>query len=375
MGGSRIALLLVAAGCRQVLGLDDPTRAPGDGRAPDGRIDGRQPDGPPDAPSGCLGTGVWTVCVGNPMSTVTLPSTVDTDLSPLCAASVPSGWLANGQPNTCFIIARSITGSISTIVTGTRPLVLAVSQNITLDATLDVASHRSGTRGASANYGGCAVSGAGIASTAGAGGGAGGSFGSTGGNGGKGNNGATAEGIAGTTIAATTLHGGCRGGDGGKGNSTVPAGADGGGAVYLVAGGSITVSGVIDASGAGAAAAPKAFSGGAGGGSGGMIVLDAASIMFSGSLFANGGGGGGGADVSNPGAAGSDPTMALVPAPGGNSAGIGGSGGSGAYSTFSGFAGGVGNIDGGGGGGGGGVGVIQVLSGQTLSGNVSPPPS
>src|SRR5207245_913596 len=85
---------------------------------------------------------------------------------------------------------------------------------------------------------------------------------------------ATTIGTGGTAGTAVTppspLRGGCRGGRGGAGllGGTRTPGGDGGGAIYFVAGGTIMISGTIDASGRGGGAGAIG-NGGAGGGGGG----------------------------------------------------------------------------------------------------------
>jgi hypothetical protein len=128
------------------------------------------------------------------------------------------------------------------------------------------------------------------------GGGAGGSFGGTGGNGGSSQSvdGALSGGIAGPAVLPPTLpRGGCDGQVGALTGPTSVVGkyGRGGGAVYLIAKGSIAIDGIINASGEGAPGALGTASGAGGGGSGGMIGLDAPNIQLNSTLFANGGGG------------------------------------------------------------------------------------
>src|SRR5438046_2495943 len=140
-------------------------------------------------------------------------------------------------------------------------------------------------------------------------GGAGGSFTGKGGNGGiapgGGNGGQSVNGNA----TVTTLRGGCSGQDGnGNGKGT---GGHGGGAVYLIAGNRIDITGPgINAAGEGGAPGDGVMnvsSGAGGGGSGGMIGFDAQTMTCSSLILANGGGGGEGSGIATTGAPGSDP--------------------------------------------------------------------
>jgi hypothetical protein len=112
-----------------------------------------------------------------------------------------------------------------------------------------------------------------------------------------------AGGIATAGAAPTGLRAGCRGGFGGSGGggSTVGVGGRGGGAVYLIAGTEIQISGLVTAYGGGGGGGDEK-GGGAGGGSGGMIGLDApvVTVAASGAVAANGGGGGEGGAAMPP---------------------------------------------------------------------------
>jgi hypothetical protein len=267
---------------------------------------------------------------------------------------------------------------IVTNAIGSRPLILVAVSTITVAATLDVASHRvSGQHGAGSPSPECTF---GTLPPGGnGGGGAGGSFGGRGGDGG----GATARGIAGTPTVPTEIRGGCPGQRGASlGGVSVSQFGAGGGAIYLIANESITITGTINASGAGASA--TGFSGGGtglgggGGGSGGMIGLDAAILDISGRVFANGGGGAGGTGGGggNGGSFGQDPSAPLVAAPGGIANNNAGPGGAGAASTTLDGQVGFNGAGGGHGGGGGGAGVIRVFGTMTgVNNSISPPPS
>jgi hypothetical protein len=324
-----------------------------------------------DAPQmGCYGTGLGVrVCPASPPTgafSVTGTQTVNTDPgSSDCTALV--GATAG---NYCAIVATDveITGKLS--ASGSRPLVIVSTGSMMVPGQIDVASHIGGNRGPAANIGSCGSTDA----TTSTGGGAGGSLGSPGGNGGS-----SPGGVAGPAIDVTTLRGGCPGTIGRDyttGFSGPPG--DGGGAVDLIAVTSITISGVIDASGAGGSGAAPTNNGGQGGGSGGMIALDAPSVTLSGTpqLFANGGGGGGGSNnfAGGYGFSGGDPDKASA----GGGSGVGnypaGDGGAGGSATGAGRPGTDAMTGTGNGGGGGGVGIIRVFqSSAPAGGAVSPP--
>jgi hypothetical protein len=326
------------------------------GTASDGGIS----DGQPLDAQACYGTGLVHVCFATqPSGDLSLPATIDTMNSSMCDE--------NASTTACVIAAANITVAGTTVARGARPLVLVATNAIRIDGLLDVASHRGAMPGAGANAADCN----GGTPATGRGGGAGGSLGGAGGAGG--NSGATGGGGAGATIA--TFHGGCPGQKGAAGGGAI--GGSGGGAVYLIAG-SITVGGMINASGAGGdGGAVNQHAGGGGGGSGGFIGLESATISIAGSVMANGGGGGEGS-ATGAGNPGTDPTAAGTQAPGGkNGSGNGGDGGAGsAGAKLTGDSGdAAGGAGDGGGGGGGGAGILRVVPPQSLGGTVSPPPS
>ncbi|MCK5799978.1 MAG: hypothetical protein KAI47_22465 [Deltaproteobacteria bacterium] len=122
------------------------------------------------------------------------------------------------------------------------------------------------------------------------------------------------------------LRGGCGGGAGG--NSPLGLfgmggqGGNGGGGLQISAGESVTITGIINASGAGGGGGQNGAAGG-GGGSGGAILIEAPSVVVGGIIAANGGAGGAGSATSlteNIGANGADGQPSSVPA----SAGIAG---------------------------------------------------
>lgn len=340
--------------------------------AVDGPIDG-PPDAPPDAPQQDFGTGVWTVHVPTlPTAGVALPAMLDTDTSPLCSAD--AAFVDASQPASCVVVGTTITVPGTTNVRGMKPLVLVATDAVTIDHNLDVAAHRGQGLPGGGNWSGCGSPTDGADRTNGGGGGAGGSFMTTGGDGGTGDGGNAAGGTAAAALGTPGfLHGGCPGSHGGDGAEPAAGIANGGGAIYVVAANSITVSALINVSGSGAVGGGH-NSGGGGGGSGGMIVLYAPTVTASGKLLANGGGGAGGGTNGNNGANGSDEMIAnpLAAPPGGN--GPGGAGGAGSTNGTGGTDAANGNNNDGGGGGGGGAGFIGINVAVT-GGTYTPPPT
>lgn len=318
----------------------------------------------------CYGPSGWQVCLGaKATGQVQLQGTLDTGKSALsnpCLKSQPTSWTTS-QPDACIIVGDTIAVT-SLGVTGSRPLVLVAETGIAVMNLLDVASHHAtgAVGGGSRSAGDCNPFGSSPDNGPPGAGGAGGGFAFPGGNGGTGDGTNRAGGQAvGTVLRASPgLRGGCVGQPGGGGNAS--DGGAGGGAVYLVSAGTISISGKIDVSGAGGAGR-DAQRGGGGGGSGGMVVLHAAFITTTATtiLIANGGGGGGGSsalDQSQQTARGGDghePVLMtpIAPALGGSggflpASGLNGGEGGRGYPALS-SAGDTGASGGGGGGGGG----------------------
>jgi hypothetical protein len=314
------------------------------------------------------------VCLDAPLTgSITVSSNTSIDTGSSGTGALQCKNLRVGSTDVCVIGADSITidGMRTLSAHGARPLVL-VAASITINGTIDVASHVNGQSGPGANMPGCN---AGNPPDANAGGGGqGGSFGGVGGAGGNQDGQASSRGTPGMTIAATTLRGGCPGADGGDGGG---GGGDGGGAVLLVAN-AITfgMDGKINASGASGRGASAGRKGGGGAGSGGMIAFDAMTITIGGNtqLWANGGHGGGGSSNQNAGTSGTDSTSPPSTGGGGFAFDSAGDGGRAYPSGSRDGASGNGGGDGGGGGGGG-AGVIHNDSSASLGSQVSPPPS
>jgi hypothetical protein len=366
----------------------------------------------------CFGSGFMQLCLQTPptgqwpVATPPPPTPIQIDTSPKSSDCAP---LMTGG-DYCVVAGTTIT--IDTIVraTGSRPLVLLASDSITVNGSgiVDVGSHRSGSSAGpgagEATDGVChvgmppadpAIGGISESSAVRVGGGgAGGSFILQGGMGGHGAGipetmlyTSTGGGPWGSVTAEslTSLRGGCPGQQGAsqEAKGVAPsggAGGDGGGAVFLIAGNTITINGSILAGGEGGAGATNIgqASGGGGGGTGGTIGFDAMVIMAgSSSVIATGGGGGQGGDSGRTAtaAAGEDGSFTTAAAGGaGGSGANGGSGGAGSIGPGPGLDGAIGALHtggGGGGGGGGGPGVILVLrpSSPTAFHDVAPQPT
>jgi hypothetical protein len=330
----------------------------------------------------CFGTTTLVrVCLESPPTkplTISGPTQIDTADLRVCARTT------SGAENYCVLAGTDISITAPWRGVGPKPLVLIASGTITSTAAgvIDVGSHRARPigaieAGAGANFAGCDVGTAPAVS----GGGAGGSFL------GKGGNGATAS-VAGTTggtsgarvNTVTELRGGCPGQDGAGGAPGLKG--LGGGAVFLIAGTSITIAGAINAAGEGGGGGVTNLSGGGGGGSGGMIGFDAPTIAVTSLLLASGGGGGEGSRETANGAGGdgSDPTTTAPAAGGTSNDPVSGNGGKGSQAEIAGSGnnGGPGQLGNGGtrgagGGGGGGAGIIIAPATATFTQAISPP--
>jgi len=337
----------------------------------------------------CYGPLPFAVCLDSPPAgALTLPASINTNAggSALCAGTQPTGWTTapQSQPAACFILRDTITVTGTVTVTGNRPLVLLGATSITVNGTIDAgSSNTAGTTGAASPSGDCGGFGQNPnGNSNGGGGGAGGTFMTVGGNGGTGDGGSNVQ--AGTAAMAATapvpkLRAGCngqRGGNGGGGNASGQAGR-GGGAVYLVTGGTLTLAAtaIVNVSG-GAARGGNNSTGGSGGGSGGMIKLFSQTLTATAGaiLVSNGGGGSSGGDGGANGTDGNDvdPATPATAAAGGTGGG-GANGGDGYASGTAATNGSNGNNNQGGGGGGGGGGYIQsnnALTNVTASAGV-----
>ncbi|HUJ62681.1 MAG TPA: hypothetical protein VLX92_29465 [Kofleriaceae bacterium] len=299
--------------------------------------------------------------------TIGTDTSIDTDSSPMCLP------LAGGATTWCVLGGTQVMVSAGLTATGSKPLVIVATDTIAIGDKLDVASHRNGTTetvGAGADPSACD---AGTAPT-GDGGGAGGSFGAQGGAGGD--SAPNSHGKPGAAATNPSLQGGCPGQDG-SGGGTKAVGGHGGGAVYLYAATSISITGSIDASGEGGLVGVIPDAGGSGGGAGGMIWLESPTVTVPGIVYANGGGGSSGTGNTTGGSNGDDPT-GVGPAAGGmgptTNGGKGGAGGAAPGNTGTDATNGTAGA--GGGGGGGGDGVFRVRPNAAGGGGMfSPLPS
>ena len=318
---------------------------------------------------------------------------IDTDNETACTEVVTQADLHRTE--VCVLAARTIEIRGAVIARGARPLVLAAIESFAVTSTgsVSVASHRRIPNGAGATFmpcpGGLAGSNTTVVTSGGAGG-AGGSFQTLGGQGGAGNgNTSNAQPIA--EPVPGFVRGGCPGGDGGKARVASAGGRGaGGGALYIMAGTTIEIAGVLDASGegggfgGGGSASQSGGGGGGGGGSGGMLALDAPQIVLASTakLLANGGGGGGGGSSTQPGKDGfeadwTSPFPFVASGGDGGAMGVGGPGGRGAAHDTPAAAGapysGAGGDAGGGGGGGAGY-IFWFGSVDDRGAGVSPAP-
>ena len=241
------------------------------------RLDGSGGSGSDaDASPYCYGTAPFTVCLaGAPAGSPSLSGTVHTG-SASDTMCEDGGYekVMVGSVLACAVTGANLTIDGGSILRGegTLPLVVVASGSLVIDGTVEVSSDTSGRVGAGADPAVCtSLSTSGSSNGGCGGGGAGGSFGTQGGDGGQGN---SIQSTVGTARAADpgpvdTLRGGCPGAPGGSGGGTPGGQRSGGGAVYLVAAGSMTIDGAVDASGAGGEGARPSKAGGGGGGSGG----------------------------------------------------------------------------------------------------------
>jgi hypothetical protein len=358
------AIVTVLAGCRQLLGIDDPIVTGLDASGADSI----------DAPPGVLdvahlspATEVMLVGAGSLM----LPSTtIDTTTGTVAPALPQGAVILSSAPqesgNDVMVIqAGSIAIDGLLIVAGSRPLVIVATTTLVVNANIDVAAMRAmpGPGGFGSGSGpGAGSAGLGGASLSDCGGG-GGSFGGLGGSGGR------CDGVgvgpsAGPVYGSQAVLEGGAGGGAGRGTNCAPPGGAGGGTLQLTAGVSITLATAasIDASGGGGTRAGACMNdggSGAGGGAGGMIYLQAPMLLGSGRLGANGGGGAGGGSAGG-GTLGGDGGDGTAASGGlGGVGAMGAAGGDGASGGTPGMPGtGTVNTDSNGGGGGGGAGRI-----------------
>lgn len=353
--------MLALGGCRTLLGIDDPVVSP-DGGPGDGTADARA----------CYGVAPFELCGSFTPNPAALPSAIDTTMD--CDAIV-RGW--------CVVVRSSVSIADPIKVTGSRPLALLALDHLGLSGTISADANLAipgpGGQPSTGSLTGVIDCYAGmppVASLNGGGGAAGGSFVTPGGPGGGGSAGQSSGGSPGATVGGIVdLRGGCAGGLGAASPTALadPPGA-GGGAVYLLAGTSMSLTGTIDVSGGGGGRGRTSKGGGSGGGSGGMIVLWSPTIVGSPTLIANGGGGGGGADNGAPGKAGNECSSTAAATGGLGGSTLTGVGGNGSFGASPGMTGTTDSTGAGGGGGGGGAGLIRVFGTATWANLMASPP-
>jgi len=339
----------------------------------------------PDTAPSCVGTVglVQTYCPPQPIAAEQVLATAGT-------ASTDGGncidviQQPNGPALCVFAVAKVVRMDAAMTFTGSRPVVFVATEDIIINATLDVSRGGAGYVPAAVPSGFTCLTGTAKPAQStpvlsGGAGGGGGGFATAGGLGGQViNEQGTPAGPA--TKLPTIVRPGCPGGASGgnvAGAFQAPGGAPGGG-VYLLAGSRITVNGQIHAFGDGGAGTNQANVGGGGGGSGGMIVLDAPMVTLAATakvLAAGGGGGEGSASVQSNAGGRQSTQMPTEPAPGGTgTAGSDGGNGSGSINPATQNGAPADGVSGGGGGGGG-AGYIKVFGLLTIGGVVAPPPT
>ncbi len=278
-----IALTAFAlGGCNSLLGITDITVGSGSADAASGKCFNAPNDG-----------ALFMGCPTAPTGQLTIQANIDTDNDPNCV-KIGQGAAA---PIACMIAADSIvvpTGHH--FVSGGNVLVLVAATTIDVQGTLDASGSPTTTpvTGSVCN----SVSSGSVAASGTAGGGGGGAFGDTSGTGGAGGT-VNAQGGNGASGISSIIvvRAGCPGAPGGALDpfGTTSLGGIPGGAIYMIAGTSVTVeaSGVVLADGGGGGGA-LANEGGGGGASGGLIGFDSLVVDIEGTVSAVGGGGGGG---------------------------------------------------------------------------------
>ncbi len=368
-----LALLLFATGCKALFGLEDPTQRPDGPPVPD--VDARLQ----------WGTDVEITLDAAPTAAIDdLSGAFDTGTAPACDPNIAAYCVVAGTDVT-------LPAGKTLVVTGPRPLIVIALGTLTVAGTLDAGSTSVPLKSAPAA--GATTCSPFAAAPSSRGGGAGGSFAGAGGAGAGAINPTTGNGGSPAAIVTSIeFRAGCRGQDGGNPTANrYGLGGLGGGAIYLLAGTAIEITGTVNASGAagtggecidgGTSCADSlgAANGAGGGGSGGMIVLEASAVRVTGLVFADGGGGGEGSSRTFDGTDGKESTGTEAALGGSDLATTnGGDGGNGAHgATAAGATAMPGDDPRGGGGGGGGIGVIRVHGASSITGGgtVSPPAS
>lgn len=300
------------------------------------------------------------------------------------------------------VTTLSIPGPGALVATGTRPIIVVVERDATINGTLTSGFiFPQGQNPLPSRY----PAGASLPSWAGMGmpkshcttgtgldgngtddfgsGASGGSFGTVGAQGGAAN--LSPVDVAGGLPSASNgfpelvpLRGGCSGGNGGKADGTSGGGGVGGGAIQVSVGGTLTVRGGRLGARGGGGLSGQTNRGGGGGGSGGGVLVEATQLKLENGALVQAHGGGGGEGAPSGVTRGEDGSASSVtPAAGASATTPGGNGGNGATLTAPATVGGNGVQDGtAGGGGGGGLGRIRFNVHGTCTldgGTVSPP--
>lgn len=394
----RVAVVVLLAGCNSILGIE--SFAPDAAAVDDQVLDQSTVDSAPFVPlhltpeTGTPGIGDLQLADGE-IDTTALSYGAEVD------GVVFEAVAQLGGPELAVLRVRSLVVDGTTVVTGSRPLLIVASGDITISGALDASARRAtpgpgGAQPASGDGQGGDGAHTGLFRDSG-GGGAG--FGTDGGRGGDASCPNSmcpplAGGLGG--MGGGDLVALLRGGSGGGVPAMIACGqataGAGGGAIQLSTPGSITVlvDGQLVAGGGGGGGGVNCmqtgmnWGAGAGGGSGGAIVLQGFMVVVAGTVAANGGAGGSGAGdpsgvgttVGTRGIDGLDGPASGKSATGGTSVGkwsaIGGDGGS---VTAPPLDGGTDLQDNGNGGGGGGAaGKILVVGTLQTTGTISPAP-
>lgn len=401
-----LGVLLLLAGCRQILGFEDPSVV-------DSSIDVSLPDSAVCTELGvtcadeltlraCGAVGelpVETTCswgclamgpsrcgdlepTGGQITTTDLApddTLLDHEISGSVVIDGDTGQITNVRPNGMGVINgiswerrgalsvfrfKSVAFKGPIAVRGGNPVVIVADGVISIEDIVDARgtcnSNGAGPGGSSGGNSGADGNGTGRGRRGNAGpgdssGGGGAGFGAIGGVGGEANG--VNGGLAGSSFGAPTitdLVGGSGGGSGAKAGEG-GVGGGGGGALYLASNTEVRIiaTGGINAGGCGGRRGTGQDGSGGGGGSGGAILIEAPVVSILGGLAVNGGGGGSGIDGTD----GQSGQLTPVAALGGASSlsGDGGPGGAGSI-----FAGTPGGADSPAGGGGGAVGRIRI---------------
>jgi len=389
-----ILVLLLAGGCRQVLGFDSPSvQSDASADTADAAADASV-FAVAHLPPTAWDPGTLDLVIGDLRVDTTLLETTP-DVTGLVLEAVP---VDGGELAVMRVASLQVTDAGVVRVVGDRPLVVVASGDIAISGTIDAAAHGDapGPGGSASNLGPNAGEPGGHDGLFLDAGGGGGGGGETGGSGGPaaytdqntqcGNqtlNSSVAAATPGTVavdLDLVQLTAGSAGADGGSTCNPKPAGGAGGGAIQLSTPAGISIAGIVAAGGGGGAAGHGCGGldgqGGGGGGAGGAIYLQSPSVTVSGAIVANGGGGGGGAGTNGASADGNDGRDDATQATGGQGGSIyGGHGGAGGVDGTGAADAGATPDCGNGGGGGGSVGRIVIDSTFSMvSGIASPAP-